>query len=219
MPKIRFGIGGVLMLAAMLISDSGVLVLIYAFAAALHEAGHLVAAKMLGIGIDEIAFGFSGIRIVTEGRLTSYKKEFLLAAAGPFMNILTFLFSLFVFSRKYVGFESMIEAGSRLLSSGEGDKYSYLAFFALSALVQAIVNLLPVKSFDGGRMLYCLTAELFGEGGAERIVGITTAFSVFILWTVALYLMLRASSGLGIYVFAACIFTGAVTSGEKDRRV
>lgn len=203
------------MLSAMLISDSGELILIYAIAAALHEAGHLIAAKLLGIGISEIAFEFSGIRIVTDGSLHSYKKEMLLAAAGPLVNILAFLASYTVFLAKGGGILTMIESGGSLLVLGDGEKYAYLSFFALSSLIQATVNLLPVKTFDGGRIISCISAQLFGESASERIIGITTAFSTFILWTIALYLMLRVSSGLGIYVFSTCIFMGVVTSGEK----
>jgi hypothetical protein len=97
--------GGILMLSALLISDSGRLILIYAFAAAMHEAGHLLAAKLLNIGIREIDFGFSGIRIITESRLTSYKRELILASSGPLVNILALFCVLAVFYAKGDGFE------------------------------------------------------------------------------------------------------------------
>jgi membrane-associated protease RseP (regulator of RpoE activity) len=90
-----------------------------------------------------------------------------------------------------------------------------LGFFILSSLVQAVTNLMPVQSFDGGRILYCALARYVDSDTAERIVAAASALSAFVLWTVALYLMLRISSGLGIYVFAACIFAGMIT--EKER--
>ena len=215
LPKVRFGVGGILMISALLISDSGELILIYALAAALHEAGHLLAAKLLKIGVSEIAFGFSGIRIVTDGRLTSYKKEAILAAAGPIVNAVCFLCSLAAFLSWGEGLSAMLAEGGEALSFGLARGKSALAFFALSSLLQSMVNLLPIKSFDGGRIFYCALAEHFGEGVAERGIGISTALSAFVLWTVALYLMLRVSGGLGIFVFAACVFAGGILKNDE----
>ncbi len=215
MKKVRFGLGGIVMMAAMLVSDSGALILIYVLAAALHEAGHLLAAKILKVGVSEIKFGFSGVRIVTDERLTSYRREIILALAGPVTNLLALLFSLTVFRIRGEGFLTLLTLGSEMLLSGEGNLYGALSFFALSSLVQAAVNLLPVKTFDGGRVLYCLAAELLGENVAERIIDVTTAFSAFVLWTLALYLMLRVSSGLGIYVFSAFIFASVIMGNDR----
>ena len=216
MKKIKFGIGGALMIAAMAISDSGEVIAVYCFAALLHELGHIIAASVLGVGIKEIKFGFSGVRIVTDSTLTSYKSELVLAAAGPLVNVMAFIGSLAVFYAKDKNVEEAFSCADAFLR-GENETFiGALGFFALSSLIQAAMNLLPVCSFDGGRILYCTLAEIWGQRAADRINEICSALVAWLLWTLALYLMLRISSGLGIFVFAACIFGGVIMQGKGE---
>ena len=210
MKKIRFGIGGVLMIAAMAISDRGLVIVVYCLAALLHELGHIIAAGLLKVRIEEIRLGFSGVRIVTDSALTSYKNEIILAAAGPLMNFLSLSFSLAIFYARGIRAEEMLRCADSFLKGESESTLGMLGFFALSSLIQAVMNLLPVKTFDGGRILYCSVASLISQGAAERSNELCSALVAWLLWTVALYLMLRISSGLGIFVFAACIFGGVI---------
>lgn len=207
--------GGVLMIASMLVSDSAAVIAVYLAAALWHEVGHLLAAKILKIGISEIKLGFSGARIVTDERLTSYKSELLLSLAGPLANILGCGAVVGVFCMLGEGIKGAAESAETFLRSPRADLRGILAFFALSSVIQAILNLLPVKTFDGGRILYCAAADLIGEGAGERILTVTTAFSALILWIFALYLMIKIGGGLGIYVFAACVFAGTTVKAER----
>ena len=202
------------MIAAMLISDSWLVLCIYLFAALLHEMGHLFAAKALKIKIKEINFGFSGVRIITDERLTSYKNEIVLAASGPLVNIGVFGVVLALFSFFGEGSDGLLTSLDEFLLSSELDRWGILSFLALSSLIQAILNLMPVKSFDGGRILSCATAQIWGDRTSEWILSVTSAFSALILWILALYLMLKVGGGLGIYVFSACIF-GSIAQDER----
>ena len=112
------------------------------------------------------------------------------------------------------GIEGAAERAEAFLHSPRADFLGLLAFFALSSLIQAILNLMLVKTFDGGRILYCATSNLLGERAGERILTVTTAFSALILWIIALYLMIKIGGGLGIYVFAACVFAGTLTNSN-----
>lgn len=208
--KLRFGIGGVLMIAAMLVSDSAMVIAVYLAAALWHEAGHLVAARLLRVRVNEVRLGFSGARIVTDERLTSYKTELLLSLAGPLANILGCGAVVVAFCAFGKGIEGMTDSAEVFLRSPRMEILGILSFFALSSVIQAILNLMPVKTFDGGRILYCAAAELMGEGAGDRILTVTTAFSALILWMIALYLMIKVGGGLGIYVFAACVFVGSL---------
>ena len=204
--RIKVGVGALLMLGSMMISDRVEILLLYMLSATLHEFGHLAAARMLGIGVMEIRFEFSGVRICTEEKLTSYKSEAILAAAGPLVNFACVTVCVAVFSFMNI---SIIEVSELTGAFLVDDFYSHvgaMGFFAIASLLQGCVNLLPVKTFDGGRICYCTIALLCSEKTAGRVLDVSSAFSAFVLWTVALYLMLRLSAGLGIYVFAACIF-------------
>ena len=213
MKKIKVGAGAIFVLAATLISDHALIVAVYLLSALLHEIGHLISARMLKIEVKEIRFGFSGVRINTSERLTSYQKEIILALSGPLSNFVVCLAVLALFYLFGGGVESIVSSAEGFLSEPSFDAWKIAAFLGLSSLLQGTMNLIPVKTFDGGRIFYCTLAHFCGERVAERGIELTTVCACLLLWTVALYLMLRVSGGLGIYVFAACIFA----SGLKNR--
>ena len=203
--RLRLGLGGAVMLFAMMIGNGVFCGAIYFFAALWHECGHILAARRMGIGIREVRFDFSGARLILEERMLSYGQEIRLALCGPLFNLVGVSVACAMLPLFRGSFSEIWGRGEPLFS-GEIDLRGALIFFALSSLAQAVTNLLPVSSFDGGRVLYCLLARWVGEGIASRVLSITSLFSVFLLWSMALYLMLRISAGLGVYVFAVCIF-------------
>ena len=209
MRRIRVEIGAILMLLAMILSDGALLLGIYFLSAALHECGHLIAARALGIGIREVRFDFSGVRICTEDGITSYGSELILAAAGPLVNLLAVSASVCFFYLRGVPSNMAVGALMELLE-GEFSFFGAVGFFAASSVLQGGINLLPINTLDGGRMLFCVTALFFGEGAACAAIRITSFAAAVILWTVALYLLLRVSAGLGILVFSACVFASTV---------
>lgn len=217
MKKIKLGIGAIIMAVATLLCDRPDVILLYALSATLHECGHLAAAYLLGIRIKEIRFEFSGVRICPEEGITSYKKELLLAAAGPFVNLCIITAAIALFYAHNITPNEVAYLCSHYLIDGEYTHTGALAFVALSSLLQGGVNLLPVRTFDGGRVTYCLSAIFFGERRAETLLDVFSALSAFVLWTVSLYLMLKISSGLGVYVFSLCLFLSTFEKGNKAK--
>lgn len=217
MKKIKLGFGAIIMAAAMLVSDRVDVIFLYTLSATLHECGHIIAARVLDIKIKEIRFEFSGVRISIEEGITSYKNEFLLAAAGPLVNLSIITITIAVFSFFKITPSNAEILCERFLFCGEYTHFGALGFVALSSVLQGGINLLPVRSFDGGRMTFCLAATLFGERRAENILDIFSAISAFVLWTVALYLMLKISSGLGIYTFSLCLFLSTFEKGSESK--
>ena len=204
--KIKKIVGILMLSCAILVSEKACVFVVYACAAAIHELGHIVAACVLGIKIKDISFDYSGLRISIDERLTSYRDEIWLAAAGPMSNFISaFILIAFV---KVSGREvpTIFEAALNFLENGALSVDGVCAFFVTASCVQAVINLLPIKTFDGGRILYCIMAQIFDETVSNTVVSITSGFFAFVLWTISLYLMLRISSGLGIYIFSASIF-------------
>ncbi len=203
------------MALTVIISDDTSVIAVYAASALFHEIGHLIAARLLKINVKEISFGISGVRICTDERLSSYRDEFLLAASGPFVNLVIIAAVLTVSRLCNISPESLFGMAGEFAESGRASLFGVLGFGALSSLLQGGMNLLPVNTFDGGRMLYCAVASVFGENAGERVLSAASAVSAFILWTVALYLMLKISAGLGIYVFSAFIFLSSLKDTEN----
>ncbi len=211
MKRIRVGIDAVLALVLVLLCERADIFLIYGSCAVLHEIGHLAAARARDIEIKQIRIDISGARICTEQGAGSYTDEFILCMAGPLVNVIIVVVGALIIKLRGIEAEQLACAMERFMTDGEPNRMGIAAFFVTCAAVQGMVNLLPIRTLDGGRMLYCLTAKIFSQAAAERILGVTGALCAFAIWTVALFLMLKIGAGLGIYVFCACLFFSTVS--------
>ncbi len=158
-------------------------------AVALHEGGHLLVARMRGIPIDGLTLGLGGAQIRVPGTL-SYRDEFFLAAGGPLAGLLAFAF---------------------LFPWAYGRTSPFFARFLLPlssfSLVLSLLNLLPIRDLDGGRMLRSVCASLFGDAAAEGVLRVCSLTLVLLLWLFSSYLLLRDRSGLSIFLFSCLLFT------------
>ena len=85
----------IIYLLFMLICDKSGLAAMSLLAAALHEVGHLVAAKAMHIPIGAMRFDMLGARIDVKGRILSYGEEWLLCVAGPLSSLVFSLIGSF----------------------------------------------------------------------------------------------------------------------------
>lgn len=193
--KLRISIFGMLMLLILIFGDNRVYSVIALSAAAVHEVGHIIAAKLLGIKFKTLSLNLFGARLGLATPLYSYKKEFLLCAAGPCINLVTGDIALCLY---HLCFHD-----------------EHILFFAVASFFLAILNLLPIKSFDGGHMLLCFTAPTFGLYTAEKLLAVLSFISVLILWTISLYLMLRVGSSLALFVFSSALFAELFLTGDN----
>ncbi len=175
-PAIQFGrvfgiplqarVSFLLMLAAVLLFMGGVtgmIVVLLAFASViLHELGHALVARKLGVGISAIELHFFG----GVARLTSHPKspkdEAIIAAAGPAVSF-------------------VLAAVGYLLYATTG-----LGGFALVGgvnLVIALFNLLPALPMDGGRIFRALLSLRVGHRRAT-VISVKLSRVVSILFAV-----------------------------------
>ncbi len=217
MSKIKVRWGALIMLFVSLVSERTDIFLLWGLCALLHELGHLFAARVRKIEVEEIRLDFLGARICVKEGAGSYFDEVLIAAAGPSVNLIIVIAAALYLQGAGISPEALADS---ITAFFEGDRSSVgaVCFFAICSVLQGGTNLLPVKTFDGGRVIYCMTASLFGQGMAEALIGASTAACVFCLWTVALYLMLKTGAGLGIYVFCACLFLSTLSDSELIKK-
>ena len=120
----------------------GILLTLLVFASILvHELGHAVVARRLGVRIAGIELQFFGgvAKMVTPPR--SARDEILIAIAGPAVSLGIALVAIFV---------------------GVWVRFSLLSYLGYTNLILGVFNLLPALPMDGGRVFRAWRAQRIG---------------------------------------------------------
>lgn len=165
------------------VTDRTGLCLVLLLAATVHEIGHLTAARIRNVPVSALRIELLGARIETGGGLLSYGSEWLLAAAGPVAS--------FAGAAIAVPFRNGSEFAAR---------------FCAVSLLLGTLNLLPVGTFDGGRMAQCAFAKFFGASVSHRVCRALSFGTLFLLWSISVYLLLRVGSGISWLGFSVSLF-------------
>ena len=162
----------------MLLSDKSGIAAMSILAAALHEVGHLLAARLLKIPIRAMRFDLLGARIDVKGRILSYGEEWLLCMAGPLSSLLFSLIGSFFWS------------------------HTKLAIvFSCASLLLGLLNLLPIQTFDGGRMLECALLSFTSPKKVGSVLRGCTFLFLWLLWAFSAYLMIKIADGISLFFF------------------
>ena len=152
----------------------------------IHDAGHGVGASRLGFSSKKFSIKPWEARIGFGSQTFSYKDECIISAAGPLANLLTAL----VLS--CIGYSF-------------GDENALSFFFSVSISL-ALINLLPINEFDGGRILRC-ALSFFISPNATEIIGDALSFlSLFCLWCASVYLLIHTGADLSFFLFSVSLF-------------
>jgi len=158
----------------------------YAFAAfssvLLHEAGHMTAALLLGKRMTEIRLMPVGINIGLSAA-ASYWEEFLIAAAGPLM--------------------SLLYAGAAFWGMPRAVGISVCSL----SLSLAVLNLLPLKTLDGGRMAGAVLSRFFGEEISDKVLYAATCVCLAVIWMLSLYIFFYSGVNFTLLLFCAYLFS------------
>ena len=155
----------------------------------LHELGHIIVARLRGIRLSEMKLGIFGASITPCDQLFSYADEILLCLGGPVMNFLSVAICI---------------------STGIGKS----TLFIMSSLALGILNMLPIKGFDGGRILYAFLLILISPRTARALSNVISFIFIFTLWCFSVYLLLRRAATLTLFVFSASVFAKMFISDE-----
>ncbi len=191
--KIKLSFSGAIMIVALFLTHS-YLSLAALIAASLHEIGHIVAAKALKVDLYELRLGIFGASLSSSPMLCSYKKEIILCLAGPLVNLISALAVFIFFSPLRDGMELFMNA----------------------SLFLGFLNLLPIYEFDGGRILNSILSLHFSVKTANRITRISSFILIFILWSLSVYLLLRLSSTVSLFIFSISLFSKIFLSQESN---
>ena len=153
-------------------------------AAALHELGHIFAARLFDIPLGELRLGAFGAAITPKYGLTSYKKELALVIAGPLVNL----------------------ASASVIFAYADTTDSFLSLFGFASLFLGMLNLLPIDDLDGGRFLRCAMLLKYPPDKVTRMCSSISFLLVFSLWILSVYLLLRLSLSLSLFTFSLSLF-------------
>lgn len=182
--KARISVALISIILAMLICDFSVYSFCVILSAAIHETGHIVALKMAGAKIQNITVLPFGAEIRTDADMLPYKKELLVALAGPAANIVFALVSgtlWFLFCKPVI------------------------MFFAVCNLILAFINLVPVRTLDGSRALGCVLLEKMPYEKADAYIE-SISSAAFALLTFASFVLL-AVTGCNFSLIIFCVYT------------
>ncbi len=151
----------------------------------LHEGGHWYATKLCHVPLKGFLFDSFEARLFL-GETISYKREIVICAAGPFANLL----SLFILPLASV---SLFES-------------SDVSFFVTVSVALAVLNLLPIGDLDGGRIFSCFVCLFFSPRIAHYLCDALSFITLFCLWSMSVYALLRTGGSLSLFFFSATLF-------------
>lgn len=181
--KIKLSLSGAFMIIALFLTHSYISVAAL-IAAALHELGHIAVAQLCKIPLGELKLGIFGAALTPKVNLFSYKKEIALCLAGPLVNL----------------------ASATLIFPLLSLENEFLSLFLGASLFLGVLNLLPIRDFDGGRVLYCMLSYIYSPKLACHALNALSFILIFSLWSLSVYLLLRLSSSLSLFIFSLSLF-------------
>ena len=97
--------------------------------------------------------------------------------------------------------------GAVFLCGGNLHRGSGTAVVVSVSLLLMLLNLLPLVSLDGGRMLGAALSVLFGVNTAERVLSLLTLVILWMLWTLSLYVFFYSGVNFMLLLFCAYLFS------------
>ncbi|MBQ8738260.1 MAG: site-2 protease family protein [Clostridia bacterium] len=186
-------IGVIAILFTLLSVSSSQYPLILILCYAIHEGGHLFFAKACGVKMRKFQMKLFRLRLSYDFEGVSYKKELVVSLGGIVFN-LVFLALPLIFRLKMA---------------------EITVFYILCNASLALMNIYPVSSLDGGRVLRCLLLLIFQEERAIKIYNFISAFAVGVLWIFAVYLQLVFNSNVSLFFISVFLLVQICFSSEK----
>ena len=172
-----------------------------ALAFALHECGHLAAAKACRIPVSDLELTpLGGVISFDDSQAYAARHLFLLALGGPLCSFLGCFFA------------------PKLYASGLCE-FAFAESFAHANLVLFLVNLLPVLPLDGGQMARALLSRFIPYALLTRVMTIAASAVGMLLCALSIAFAVQGSIQLspafaGLYLAYAASIEGRNQTGR-----
>lgn len=160
----------------------------------IHEMAHMVAFIAVGYTPQKLSFEMSGIRLTKPAQELSRGKELLVLIAGSGVNLLIFLLLI-----KTI------------------DKISFFSIFGVTHLVLGIFNLLPLKSFDGGKILFLSLSYFMSESTAYKICAAADFISIFLMLLCSIFMVITSKKSFSLLAITVYLLITSLIKMMKKR--
>lgn len=169
-------------------SESSIAPFLTVLAILVHELGHVLVSRFLCCELTKIKTEGGGLRLFGQKAYSSYTKEALISLGGPLFNLITALSSYILIGNEY---------------------------FIQVSLSLALLNLLPINSFDGSKILSAAAHRIFSYEVAEKICETMSFLALFSIWCASVYILMKTGRNMIPFLFSAVIFIKIITNQEK----
>jgi len=180
------------MLTFILIMDNSYSAVLGILSAMLHELGHIIAIVLKDGKVKELKFGLVNVDMLNEASFAELKAkdEFFILMSGSMLN---FIFA-FVFILVYFLFQ-----------------VSVFKVIAIQNLFIGAVNLFPISSLDGGRILSIFLSRRLDLELSEKILNIASFIFLVPLGALGFIILIRSRYNfslliLGLYLLSYIFF-------------
>lgn len=167
-----------------IIKSKSLLPLIPFVSTLLHELGHITVMYIFSQKIQSVTILPFGVDIKKKPCISSYRADILVSLAGISVNILMLLLCTLL------------------------PKTSETELFFASNLILIFINVLPIKTLDGGVTLEKTVALHFGSDLSERVVSVTSAIFVFFLGAFSVWVLFNTGYNFTLFLMCAYLFGG-----------
>jgi stage IV sporulation protein FB len=159
-----------------------------------HEFGHILTARAFGVETPDVTLlpigGVARLARIPE----KPGQEFLIAIAGPLVNVAIALVLMAV---------TPVHLSTDLFSAMENPKISMIDRLALINLFIAAFNMIPAFPMDGGRVLRALLAIKLGHVRATEIAAVIGQWAAFVFGFIGLLTLNPILIFIAFFVYLA----------------
>ena len=193
--RINISVYFAVIIACIVVLDRTGLAALALLCAALHEAGHFTALRILKSQIEEISFKTFGINIrLSQKTRLSYRKEIFVALSGCASNLLFFTVSFICFKLQIFGVHAMV--------------------FCVMNLLLCVFNLLPIGPLDGGRALESVLCGHMQYGKAKDTVDLVSVLFIVPLSFLGVYLLKATGYNFSLILAALYLAGSMILKGK-----
>ena len=191
--KFKFSYSFLLAFGYSFFLGNGYLFLLYTIAIVLHELFHILVAVKLGYTLSNFTLSITGASMKLEDEQFFSSDEIFIAISGPLLNLFLFI---------------ICACGWWIFPS----LYNYTFDFALVNLFVFALNILPIYSLDGGRIVVAIVGKYYNRMVGVKIVrtiGFVISIFMFLLFIISCFMNINFSLGvMSVFLFVSAMFAG-----------